>query len=123
MMYVGLILYFLFFFTPALAVTLLIGWLTRRLPHKIHTPLLILISCLLLTPTLGPATIAVVPVTFGWWFVPTLLTGTWSDLASWVMDYPRWHAFAFPATAFLSYLVIRKVHSSNSFKADGAAAA
>ena len=116
MMYLAFTLTFLLFFAPALALTLLIGWLTRGLPSKIHTSLLVVVASLFLTPTWGPATIAVVPVTFGWLFIPTLLTGAWTDLGSWIRNYPLWHAIAFPTTAVISYLVVRKVRSNNSFK-------
>jgi hypothetical protein len=111
-MYLALAISFLMFFIPAFGLVALIGWLTRRVPRKVQTPLLVIASCMLLTPTLGPATIAVVPVTFGWLLIPTVLTGSWPDLASWISEYPRWHAFAFPITALAAYLAIRRVRGS-----------
>ena len=108
-MYVAFAISFLIFLIPAFGVVALIGWLTQNTPRKIRTGLLVLASCLLLTPTWGPATIAVVPTTFGWLLVPTILAWSWSELADWVMQYPRWHAFAFPATGLLAYMVVRWV--------------
>ena len=107
---------FLPFFVLALGITFLIALATRRLSPRVRIPLLVAASCLLLTPTFGPATIAVVPVTFGWLLIPTIVTWSWSDLAQWIMLYPRWHAFAFPATAVVSYLVARFVRPNSSFK-------
>jgi hypothetical protein len=115
-MYIAFAITFLIFFIPALGLVALIGWLTQRMTRKTHNLLLVFLSCLLLTPTWGPATIAVVPVTFGWWFVISLFAWDWPGLVSWVMEFPRWHAFAFPATALIAYLVLRWVRPNNSFK-------
>ena len=115
-MYIAFAITFLLFFMPAFGLVALIGWLTRLIPRKTHDLLLVFLSCLFLTPTWGPATIAVVPVTFGWLFVVTLFDWDWPGLVSWVMNYPRWHAFAFPATALIAYLVLRRVRPNKSFK-------
>ena len=115
-MFVVATVLFLLFLAAALALTALIGYLSRGLERRAWLCLLVVTSTLLLTPTLGSATIAVVPVTFGWLLLPSIATGSWSDLANWVMAYPAWHAFAFPATAILAYLVLRRVRPNNSFK-------
>ena len=115
-MYLVAALLFLPFLAIALGITALFGYLTRGLSRKTWLPLLVVTSSLLLTPTLGPATIAVVPVTFGWLLIPTIATWSWSNLSSWIAAYPMWHAFAFPATAAISYFVLRRVRPNNSFK-------
>jgi len=104
------------FLALALGVTAVIGYLARGLGQRAWRGLMVAVSTLLLTPTLGPATIAVVPVTFGWLLVPSIAIWSWSELAAWVAAYPVWHAFAFPATAILSYFVLRRVCPNNSFK-------
>jgi hypothetical protein len=107
---------FLPFLAVALGVTFVVACLTRALSRTAWTALVVVISSLLVTPTMGPATIAVVPVTFGWLLIPSIATGSWSELGRWLAAYPVWHAFAFPATAALSYLVLRRVRPNNSFK-------
>ena len=104
------------FLAVALGVTFVVARLTRGLGRTAWIALLVVVSSLLVTPTMGPATIAVVPVTFGWLLVPSIATGSWSELGGWLAAYPLWHAFAFPATASLSFLVLRRVRPNNSFK-------
>ena len=116
MTYVVAAALFLPFLAIAVGVTVLVAFLTRRLGRAAWITLLVIVSSLLVTPTLGPATIAVVPVTFGWLLVPSVVTGSWSELGGWLAAYAAWHAFAFPATAALSYLVLRKVRPNNSSK-------
>ena len=116
MMYIVSAVLFLPFVAVALGVTFVVAFLTRGLSRTAWTALVVVISSLLVTPTMGPATIAVVPVTFGWLLIPSIATGSWSELGGWLTAYPVWHAFAFPATAALSYLVLRRVRPNNSFK-------
>lgn len=114
---------FLMMLIPPLLVVLTVGFLLRRVRQTIRTSLLVVVSVLLLTPSLGPATIAVVPVPFGYLLIPAAITGSWPDLAKWLMTYPLWHAVSFPVTAVVSYSVIRFVRPNQSFKADDFAAA
>ena len=116
MMYVVAAALFFPFFAAALGATFVVAFLTRGLGRTAWTTLLAVVSSLLVTPTMGPATIAVVPVTFGWLLIPSVATGSWSELGGWLAAYPMWHTFAFPATAGLSYLVLRRVRPNNSFK-------
>ena len=116
MMYVVTAALFLPFLAAAVGATVVVAFLTRGLGRTAWITLLVVVSSLLVTPTMGPATIAVVPVTFGWLLVPSVATGSWSELGEWLAAYPVWHAFAFPATAGLSYLVLRRVRPNNSFK-------
>lgn len=95
-------------FVPALGV----WFAVRRMPDSRRSFVLVLVATLLLTPSWGPATIFVVPVPFGILFFTTLLTWSWSELAKWMAIFPLWHALAFPATACLSYLVVRKLLSA-----------
>jgi hypothetical protein len=116
MVYIVAVALFLPFLAVALGVTLVVACLTRGLARSAWIALVVVVSSLLVTPTMGPATIAVVPVTFGWLLIPSIATGSWSELGGWLAAYPVWHGFAFPATATLSYLVLRRVRPNNSFK-------
>ena len=116
MMYLMAVVLFIPFLVIALCATLVVGYLSKGLSERSWRCLMVATSCMLLTPTLGPATIAVVPVTFGWLLIPTIATWSWPNLATWVATYPVWHALAFPATAVVSYLVARRVRPNNSFK-------
>lgn len=109
MMFIVSAALFLPFLAIAVGVTFAVAYLTRGLGRTAWTTLVVIVSSLLVTPTMGPATIAVVPVTFGWLLIPSIATGSWSELGGWLAAYPVWHAFAFPATAALSYLVLRRV--------------
>ena len=106
-------------FLPLLGV----WFMVRRMPDSQRTLILVTAATLLLTPSWGPATITVVLVPFGLLFLVTLFTWSWGELVALVGLFPLWHAIAFPDTALISYLVIRKWPSNKSFKADGAAAA
>jgi hypothetical protein len=103
-------------FVPPLIVVLALGFLTRRLRPAIRTPLIVLSSVLLLTPSFGPATIAVVPGPFGYLLLATILGDGWAALIAWVMQYPLWHAIAFPLTALIAYLVVRWLRPNNSVR-------
>jgi hypothetical protein len=107
---------FLPFLAVALGVTFVVAYLTRGLGRTAWIALVVVVSSLLVTPTMGPATIAVVPVTFGWLLIPSVATGAWAELGGWLAAYPAWHAFAFPATAAISYLILRRARPNNSFK-------
>jgi hypothetical protein len=107
---------FLMMLVPPLLVVLVLGFITRRSRPATHLSLVVLSSVLLLTPSFGPATIAVVPAPFGYLFLAGLLGDGWDALISWVMQYPLWHAIAFPLTALLTYLVAKWLRPNNSFK-------
>ncbi len=107
---------FLVMLVPPLLMVLVLGWLTRRIRATVRTPLLVLVSVFLLSPSLGPATIAVVPAPIGYLIIPTAIEGSWNDLAAWVRQYPLWHAISIPATAMISYIIVRLVRPNNSFK-------
>lgn len=104
-------------FVPMLGV----WFATRAMRESRRSLVLVVVATALFAPSWGPATIVVVPVPFGILFLTTLLTWTWGELAKWVTMFPLWHAIAFPATACLSYLLIRKLPLSQS-KVDGATA-
>ena len=106
----------LMMFVPPLTAVLVIGFMTRRLHPAICTSVIVLSSTLLLTPSFGPATIAVVPAPFGYLLLATVLGDGWGSLVAWVMTYSFWHAIAFPVTALVTYLIVRWVRPNNSFK-------
>ena len=114
--FLPLILTYLMFAIPAFIVVALVGYLVRHLSLASRIALLVLASTLLLTPSSGPATIAAVPVPFGLLLVFTTIGGDWGNLVSWVINYSLWHAVAFPATAIVSYVVVRLLPPNNSFK-------
>jgi hypothetical protein len=106
----------LMMFVPPFIVVLALGFMTRRLRPAARTPLIVISSVLLLTPSFGPATIAVVPAPFGYLLLATILGDGWRALIAWVMQYPLWHAIAFPVTALIAYLIVRWLRPNNSFK-------
>ena len=119
----GLFVYLLIYLAMAaiMLVPVLCAWFaTRRMRASLRSLVVVAVATLLLAPSLGPATIAVVPVPFGMLFFISLFTWTWGELASWVTMFPLWHAISFPATACLSYFLVRKSLLRQS-KADGPA--
>ena len=118
-----LVFFYLAFAVPMLLLLLGVWFMVRRIPDPQRTLILVAAATLLLTPSWGPATITVVLVPFGFLFIVTLFTWSWGELAGLVSLFPLWHAIAFPVTALISYFVIRKWPSNNSFKADASGAA
>ena len=112
MIYITMLFVYLVF-TALMFVPVLGAWFAvRRMPDSGRSFVLVVVATLLLTPSWGPATIVVVPVPFGILFLTTLLTWSWGELAKWVGTFTLWHAIAFPATACVSYLLVRKLLSS-----------
>jgi hypothetical protein len=111
--YVG---FFAIFFLPALLVMAVIWFLVRRLSAALRLVILVMSATVLLTPSWGPATIVVVPVPFGFLFVIALFTGEWADLGRWMTLFPIWHSIAFPATAVVSYVIVRLLLSNRSLQ-------
>ena len=118
-----LVLFYLAFAALMFFPLLGVWFLVRHMPDSKRTLILVAAATLLLTPSWGPATITVVLVPFGLLFIVTLFTWSWGELAGLVSLFPLWHAIAFPVTALISYLVIRKWPSNNSFKVDASGAA
>lgn len=92
-------------FIPVLGV----WFATSRMRSSQRSFVVVIVATLLLAPSWGPATIVVVPVPFGVLFFTALWTWTWGGLLKWVTMFPLWHAIAFPATAFLSHFLVRKL--------------
>lgn len=108
--------------TAIMCVPVLGAWFaTRRMRDSRRSLLLVVVATLLLAPSWGPTTIVVVPVPFGILFISTLLTWSWGELARWVAMFPLWHAIAFPVTACLCFLLIRKLLLGHA--SEGASAA
>jgi hypothetical protein len=107
MIYISMLLVYLaltaIMFVPVLGV----GFATKRMTHSRRSLVLVVVATLLLSPSWGPASIVVIPVPFGTLFLTALLTWSWGELANWVGMFPLWHAIAFPATACVSYFLIR----------------
>ena len=114
--FLPLILTYLVLAIPAFIVVAVVGYLVRGFSLASRIAFVVLASTLLLTPSLGSATIAVVPVPFGILLVFTTLDGGWGTLASRLMIDSLWHTVAFPATAVVSYVVVRLLPPNNSFK-------
>jgi hypothetical protein len=74
--------------------------------------MLVISASLILTPSWSPATIVIVPVPLGFLLSITIFTGEWTDLAKWIALFPLWHAIALPATAIVSYIVVRTLLSN-----------
>jgi hypothetical protein len=108
----GLLIYLLVYLAIAaimLVPVLGVWFATRRMRVSRRSLVLVVVATLLLTPSLGPATIAVVPVPFGILFLTALFTWTWGELARWVTTLALGHAIAFPVTACLSYFLVGKL--------------
>ncbi len=114
--FLPLVLTYLMLAIPAFIVVAIVGYLVRGLSLSRRISSVVLASTLLLTPSLGLATIAVVPVPFGILLVLTTIDGNLKHLADWIVSYSLWHTVAFPATAVVSYVVVRLLPPNNSFK-------
>lgn len=108
--------FYLAFAAPMFLLLIGVWYAVRRMHDPWRSLVLVAMATLLLTPSLGPATITVVPVPFGFLFTVTLFTWSWGELAGLVGLFPLWHAIAFPSTALVSYLLIRRLLSGNSFR-------
>jgi hypothetical protein len=121
MTYVGLVFTYLLVLSPCLLPYGLILWactrLTRGKSLRLRTGLLVAVVTLLFTPVWGPATIAVVPVSFGVLLAASSIALSWSGLMNALELSPAWwYAVAFPATAIVAYGCIRLLLSNNSPK-------
>jgi hypothetical protein len=121
MIYLSMLLVYLGLTAIMFVAVLAVWFAARRMPDSRRSLVLVVVATLLLTPSWGPATIVVVPVPFGIALLTTLMTWSWSELARWLGMFPLWHAIAFPATACVSYVVVRKQPSGKS-ETDGSAA-
>jgi hypothetical protein len=100
------------FFIPAVLVWGGVWFLVRRLSIVLRIISLVLTATLLFTPSWGPATITAVPVPFGFLLGAALFSGAWSEIIGMVTMFPVWHAVAFPATAAVFYLIVRRLLSN-----------
>ena len=76
----------------------------------------IIVFTLLVTPSLGSATIAVVPVAFAVYLVSTIISLDPSALVWPLKEWPLWHAIAFPLTLLVAVIIFRRLRPNNSFK-------
>jgi hypothetical protein len=108
--------FFLVLSLPLIVAIAVLGVLVRKLQFSARVAILVVSATLLLTPSMGPATITFVPVPFGYLLGITAATGAWTHVLDMVYLFPKWHAVAFPATAVLSYFLLRWVLSNNRFE-------
>ena len=71
---------------------------------------------LLVTPSLGSATIAPVSLPFAFILVGTVISFDLSGLIWTLQEWPLWHAVAFPATLLVALAIFRRLRPNNSFK-------
>lgn len=76
----------------------------------------IIVFTLLVTPSLGSATIAVVPVAFAAYVVSAIISLDPSGIAWALREWPLWHAIAFPLTLLVALIIFRRLRPNNSFK-------
>lgn len=101
---------------PALLAWGGVWFIVRRLPTVPRIISLVLTATLILPPSLGPATITVVPIPFGFLLVVAVFSGEWRGVIELLAMFPVWHAIAFPATATASYLIVRRLLSNKSLQ-------
>jgi hypothetical protein len=104
------------FAAPLFLLVLAVWFLVRKLETGARLASVVLTSTLLLSPSWGSATIVTVPVPFGFLLLAAVVDGSLSSLTQLVALFPIWHTVAFPATAVVSYVVVRVLLSNNSFK-------
>ena len=71
---------------------------------------------LLVTPSLGSATIALVSIPFAFILLITLISFDLSGLIWTLQEWPRWQAVAFPSTLLVALIIFRRLRPNNSFK-------
>ena len=71
---------------------------------------------LLVTPSLGSATIALVSLPFAFILLGTAVSLDISGLVWTLWEWPIWHAVAFPSTALVALVVFRRLRPNKSFK-------
>ena len=71
---------------------------------------------LLVTPSLGSATIALVSVPFAFIILATLISLDPSGLLWTLQEWPLWHTVAFPATLLVALFIFRRLRPNKSFK-------
>lgn len=80
-----------------------------------RTAVLVPLATLLFTPGLGPATIAIVPVPFGFLFGIALVSFDWGWLVEVMGLAPNyWYFITFPATAVAAYILWKLALSNQS---------
>lgn len=90
----------------------------KLLPGKIRLPVFIALVMLLITPSLAPATIVVIPMPFGVLFFSGISGGFINELPSLLFTFWVWHIIAFPLTGFFGYYIGKKVLSNKSNQQD-----
>ena len=91
--------------------------LARILPAKyprLRYAATVIAFTLLVTPSLGSATIALVSLPFAFILLGTAVSLDISGLVWTLREWPIWHAVAFPSTALVALMVFRRLRHNNS---------
>lgn len=119
-MIVSMVLLYLAFFLPALAVWSVLWHFTGRLSPVPRVALLVWSAALLLTPSWASGILVAVPVPFGYLVGSAMITGAWSDVVAVLQQFSTWHLVAFPATATVFYVIVRlRVPQAPSGRSEG----
>ena len=99
---------------PFVLILWVVSRITRARAQGMRTVALGLCATVLFTPGLGPATITAVPVPFGLLLGIALFSFHFNEPLGVLKIAPLWYAIAFPATAFIVYLLHTALLKSNA---------
>ena len=98
---------------PFVLILWVVSRITRARAQGMRTVALVLCATVLFTPGWGPATITAVPVPFGLLLGIALFSFHFNEALGVLKIAPLWYAIAFPATAFIVYMLRRTLLKSN----------
>ena len=101
-------------FVLAIAISLIAAVPILLLPDRFRAATFALVFTLVVTPTWAPATIAAVPVPFGFLLIISLAGNAFHELIGLLAMFWEWHLVAFPlvfAASYFSYALIAGVFS------------
>jgi hypothetical protein len=118
MQWIGPAILFGVLLAPMVLIVYLVAVFTRRYSARVRMAAVVLSATLLITPSLAPATIAVIAVPFGYLLIITLVTFQLGELWQLTRVFPTWYAIAFPVTLAISYVAARLRMPNLSLNAD-----
>ena len=100
----------------ALAIIIVLGVVTfrRRFPYQLRLLAAVLFWTLMLARSLAPVTIAAIPVPFAVILGIGIFAAVMNEVLDLVTLFRTWHLVSFPTTAFVVYLIARKVLSNST---------
>ena len=105
---------FMVFAVPLLIVLGLLGVLLNYSSSRRKPLWFALLFSLLLTPSLAPATINVIPVPFGYHIGVAIFAGAQLELIALLFFFGWWHLIAFPLTALVGFAIGKLVYRQSA---------